>query len=293
MPPAETLLDHLAAAQKERASLATGATGGALRLEWAQRGCTHAVLSPHWPTSVGGVPFSRVFGFRAQPACHADELMEGIVARGLDVIVETMPGPDEEPAARALRRFGYQLAWQVPWYGMGLDRSVLGLQVGTTKPTASEAERLAAIDVLLAAYAYPPPEAALWRTLYSHGLRSGANTVFATVHQGQPAGAALLHVRGDTALVDGAAVLPEHRGHGLHRALLGARLIKAFHQGARFAFSRTGDGSVSAVNLTRVGMSLMFRSTAWRRVSGLVCTKATTQTPIDHTLPRPPRDCAP
>jgi GNAT superfamily N-acetyltransferase len=68
---------------------------------------------------------------------------------------------------------------------------------------------------------------------------------------------------GQVALVDGAATLPEHRGHGCQAALLAARFQAARAEGARVAVSRTGAGSASQRNLERAGMRVCRRMEVW------------------------------
>ena len=58
---------------------------------------------------------------------------------------------------------------------------------------------------------------------------------------------------GEAALVDGAATLPEHRGHGCQTALLAHRFQTARAEGTRVAVTQTAAGSASQRNLERAG----------------------------------------
>jgi GNAT superfamily N-acetyltransferase len=68
---------------------------------------------------------------------------------------------------------------------------------------------------------------------------------------------------GEAAFVDGAATLPEHRGHGCQSALLAHRFEAARAEGARVAVTRTGAGSASQRNLERAGMRVCRRMEVW------------------------------
>jgi GNAT superfamily N-acetyltransferase len=68
---------------------------------------------------------------------------------------------------------------------------------------------------------------------------------------------------GETALVDGAATLPEHRGHGCQSALLAHRFQAARAEGACVAVTRTAAGSASQRNLERAGMRICRRMEVW------------------------------
>ncbi len=79
-----------------------------------------------------------------------------------------------------------------------------------------------------------------------------------------PIGVGVLHLAGATALIDGAATLPQYRGRGAQTALLGARLQYAREQGCAYAVSRTGRGSISQQNMEKLGLTVVTHSTAWR-----------------------------
>ncbi len=75
----------------------------------------------------------------------------------------------------------------------------------------------------------------------------------------------VLHLHHTSALVDGAATLPDYRGWGLQKVLLATRIRYAKEHGALHAFSRTGSGSISQANMHKLGMRMLVQSTAWRR----------------------------
>ena len=79
---------------------------------------------------------------------------------------------------------------------------------------------------------------------------------------------------GAAALVDGAATLPEHRGHGCQSALLVHRFEAARAEGARVAVTRTGAGSASQRNLERAGMRVCRRMEVWGRRGDRPCLPA-------------------
>ncbi|MEC3977410.1 GNAT family N-acetyltransferase [Amycolatopsis sp. H20-H5] len=74
--------------------------------------------------------------------------------------------------------------------------------------------------------------------------------------------AAALSVHGTTAVLGGAATLPEHRGEGAQRRLLAHRVAVAAGLGCRLAVATAAPDSPSAANLARSGFRLHLRP-AW------------------------------
>lgn len=76
-------------------------------------------------------------------------------------------------------------------------------------------------------------------------------------HRGsEPAGVGVVAVRGAHALLGQVSVLPAHRGHGVHRALLIHRLHRARAAGATVAFATCAPSGPSLGNLRRLGFAI-------------------------------------
>jgi GNAT superfamily N-acetyltransferase len=107
-------------------------------------------------------------------------------------------------------------------------------------------------------------QATYWRTFAEHGYTASGFHCFVAELNGVPIGAGVLHLAGATALVDGAATLPEYRGRGAQTALFVARMQYAREHGCGYAVSRTARGSVSQQNMEKLGLTVVTYSTAWR-----------------------------
>jgi len=102
-------------------------------------------------------------------------------------------------------------------------------------------------------------QARLRRTLQA--AAAAAQGLFVASVGGTDAGAGAVGISGDVAYLFGAAVLPAYRGHGVHRALVGARMAFGLTRGASRAALKTEPGSSAARSALRLGFEL----TALRR----------------------------
>ncbi len=79
------------------------------------------------------------------------------------------------------------------------------------------------------------------------------SSCFAAFEGGRPVGVGVVSAHGRIAVLSGAAVLAEKRGHGLHLALTAARLSWARERGCDLAAAVTGAGTASQRNLEKAG----------------------------------------
>ena len=80
---------------------------------------------------------------------------------------------------------------------------------------------------------------------------------------GVPAGAAVLSIHGDAGYLAAGSVLPEHRGRGLHAALIAARLQRCRARQCRLVSVGAAWGSQSQRNLQRAGLVLTHVKSIW------------------------------
>lgn len=107
----------------------------------------------------------------------------------------------------------------------------------------------------------PAPVPAAWRALEAPLAAAPHHHRFVAELRGRPVGAASLHVHRHVGWLRAATVLPDARGLGVQRALIGARLAHAVAVGCDDAGSLADVGGVSAANLGRLG----FEEVAVRR----------------------------
>ncbi len=241
------------------------AVGQRFGFEVVQHDNATAVFAHHWPHSAHSLPFNRIFDYLAPQSAPQDLLLDRLVDEAIDAVIEVLPGPHQPATARILGAYGFEPAWQVPWLYLPLA------EVGDSAPSDTLIHKTGPSDlaqvarVLGAGYGYEGAERAAWQTVAQFGYQAPGFACFVATQDQQAVAAGILHLDQNSALVDGAATLPDYRGRGLQKALLVERLRYAKRQGATHAFSRTGAGSISHANLEKVGMCLLVRSTAWRR----------------------------
>lgn len=80
---------------------------------------------------------------------------------------------------------------------------------------------------------------------------------------GRPAGTGGLLVSAGAAGLFSGAVLSRHRGHGLQKALIAARILYGMGRGVRVFFSQTHENQVSAANLAELGFRRRWRIVHW------------------------------
>lgn len=100
----------------------------------------------------------------------------------------------------------------------------------------------------------PDPLASAWQALEAPLARFAHQHHFLAERDGKPVGAAALYTQHRVGWLRSATVLREARGLGIQRALLAARIEKARRLGCDLVGSLADAGSVSAVNLERVGL---------------------------------------
>jgi len=108
-------------------------------------------------------------------------------------------------------------------------------------------------SVIAAAAGLPEPVPAAWRALEAPLADAAHHHRFVAELDGRPVGAASLHVHRRVAWLRAATVLPDARGRGIQRALIGERIAHAARLGCDMAGSLAESGSVSAANLERLG----------------------------------------
>jgi GNAT superfamily N-acetyltransferase len=129
----------------------------------------------------------------------------------------------------------------------------------------AEAEAFAALAVRAVGAPPPglppsPPDAdRVWAAICRLGI---ARCYFAE-RGGVPCAIAMSVRAGALEIVDGAATLPEHRGHGCQAVLLSRRFHDARAEGVRVAVTRAAAGSPSHRNLERAGMRVWRRMEVW------------------------------
>jgi GNAT superfamily N-acetyltransferase len=235
--------------------------GNPFGFELLARDPSTAVLARNWQVEPNQVPFSRVFNYVAPAVGSEDTFLEAVLTAEPNLVVETNPGQTDTETHLWTR--GLREVWRIPWMHTPLNPTLAEIPPNVKRvPTG----RLAGFsDVLARGYGYQGIQQNQWQNFFERGFASDNFHCFWVMSGNVSVACGVVFIAGRFALVDGASTLEAHRGKGLQKDLLRARLAFARQQGCEYAFSRTARGSVSQANLEAVGMSLAWESKAWRK----------------------------
>jgi MOSC domain-containing protein YiiM/GNAT superfamily N-acetyltransferase len=166
---------------------------------------------------------------------------------------------------------GWVLADDPPWPGAAVDSTLAryAIEVPDGIPS-SDGIRIRELprteigpwaDVIVAASDIPETVATAWRDLEPHLALVAHHHRFVAEVNGQPVGAASLHLHHQLGWLRAGSVLASHRGRGIQRALISHRAAHARRLGADLVGASALEGSASAANLERLG----FRRVGTRR----------------------------
>jgi hypothetical protein len=97
-------------------------------------------------------------------------------------------------------------------------------------------------------------------------IASGKDVIALTAFEnGEAVATGAMIVQGELASLFAGSTLTEHRGEGLHRALVADRLARAREGGARYARTSAPIGSPSEANFRAAGMTVLYTRTLWER----------------------------
>lgn len=225
---------------------------------------TTSALAKRWPSTTAGIPFSRVFGLVNDSKSDLIQVLQGCLARGIDVVAEIPAHRVESETISSLAKLGFRPSWEIPWLHVHVDKIMGSVPVGLTTRLLFPDEMSTFADIFVQGYGHPPETASAWHNYIQHGYSTESLYCFGVEVEGVLAAAGALHLSGDTALLDGATTLPQYRRRGAQGALLQARVRFAAEHGCRFAFSRTAMNSPSHRNMMAVGMAHLASSQAFR-----------------------------
>jgi ribosomal protein S18 acetylase RimI-like enzyme len=204
------------------------------------------------------VGFNRAFDVDARDPASVKALAAALRNAGRRALLEIAPISIGEIQRRELAAARLAKLWTVVTLrcDLGAIRPEVAHGVVVRGVAVDEADRFG----LLAARSYEMAEA---EALWSAYARVALASCYIAEMEGVPTGVGFMCCWGDDAFLDGAATLPEYRQRGCQTALLAHRLREARALGARGAFSRTGEGSLSQRNLERAGFRVIQRMEVW------------------------------
>lgn len=214
--------------------------------------------------SASGLPsprFNRLVGMTAGEAPLLADILAWYGERKVSPRVEIRPGHLDAALADRLAEAGFrQTAFHASLFGRamegaGPDRIIRPVET----PEAMEAF----LAAYLAGWGFPAAihEGAKANMRGWLGL-PGWNLYLAEA-DGQPAATAILHVQDGIGYLADACVHPDHRGRGLHSALLAHRQREAVRLGAAWLCSQADFASTSHRNMERAGFRLLHTQSEW------------------------------
>jgi GNAT superfamily N-acetyltransferase len=241
------------------------ARGAGVAVQAQAIGAATSLTCAEFPADIG---FNRAFDVDAREPGVTRALVDRARALGRRPLLEIVAGSVGDGEREQLGALGLARLWSVVALRLDLELfvPVPREQVRVRSASPDEAEAFAALAVR--AYGAPPggvpaASAAAGVRMWTAFCRLGRARCFFAERHGVACAIGMYLCAGEAALVDGAATLPEHRGHGCQSALLVHRFEAARAEGARVAVTRTGAGSSSQRNLERAGMRVCRRMEVW------------------------------
>ncbi len=216
-----------------------------------------------------GSPFNKVAGLGfggVPPEAALGAIEEAFAVRGAPVQIELAHLGDPAIGALLTGR-GYRLTSFENVFGLALTDAPERVAPPEIEVRPSGDEEFEAwLAVVTEAFARPDdqgvppheqfPDEVLTRA--ERDLAAAGAIRYIALRDGGIAGAASFRVETDIAQLTGAATAPEHRRHGVHTALLSARLADAAEAGCKIAVVAAQPGSRSQQNIQRQGFDLLY-----------------------------------
>jgi len=200
--------------------------------------------------------FNSVQGTSSETIAHLESIEALYAAHGLKPAFEVVPSRLTEGLGFAIARRGYAM---VEFHaGLACHPEPVAAPTLVVKEVSFD-ERFA--DLYLACWEESEPE-----VVKAGVMGWGANTCFrffVAYVDGHEAGAALLDLRGTTALLGSAGTLPSQRGRGVQAALIARRISEAALAGCDLLVGGAYFGTSSMRNQLRAGLALAFTRGIW------------------------------
>jgi GNAT superfamily N-acetyltransferase len=203
------------------------------------------------PGSSGG-HFNYGYGFCDEQIEHIPALIEWYAA-GAGGSFELAPGREIAQTAKLLAAAGYvQTGFHATFAGPAemANAPSAGVEV---RPVEGEDDLKIFADVYHLGWAITG-----FRIPMKPWLTAPGWSLYLARCDGEPAGMAIVYVRGEDAYLADSAVDPRFRGRGVHRALLDRRCDDARAAGATRIFSGANFLSTSCRNMLRKGLVLLY-----------------------------------
>ncbi|HEY5107048.1 MAG TPA: GNAT family N-acetyltransferase [Caulobacteraceae bacterium] len=223
-------------------------------------GEAYAFRARHLPIS----SFNRVVGLTDANAGDVGPLIAWFAEADVNGRFEIAPGGHAQAVRRALAAAG--------WAHSDFHATLFGAPGTAQNPAMGvsvEVVDAGTLEAFLDAYA------AGWAVTEREGFKANVRgwlgqpgwTLYLGRHEGQPAGAAILHVSNGVGYCADSSVDPAMRRKGVHLALLHRRSADAAQAGCDLICAQAAFLSTSHRNMVRAGMALLYSQAMWTRAA--------------------------
>jgi GNAT superfamily N-acetyltransferase len=234
--------------------------GNPLGVEFQHHQQSSALMARHMLSE----HFNRAVGFSDNTLDEATRALEWYDTNAVAARFDIIPGFATSKLTELLHSKGYRQ--------VGSHTTLVGFaDLPGATPADVQTEQVGSADVELFVEAYT----SAWQTPAAVVPRMRENIrrwvevpgwkLYIARYNGQLAGAAILYLHERSAYLADAAVDPQLRGHGVHRALLDRRCEDAYAASAEVVFSQARFLSASYRNMLRKGLSPLYTQALWRR----------------------------
>ncbi len=209
--------------------------------------------------------FNRVAGLTDDHANEIPELIDWFDSRGIAATFEVNPTIECPAVLAALAAAGFR---HTGFHALVCGSATAEPAIPPPDVTTEDVTR-DTLDDFLAAYArgWSVPEPDGFKRNVRGWLGQPDWHLFLGRLGGRPAGAAILFIYGGMGYCADSSVDPDHRGHGVHQALLTRRIHAAYNLGADLVCAQAAFASTSHRNMIRVGLATLHTKAVWTRPS--------------------------
>ena len=207
--------------------------------------------------------YNSVLGVGPETIEHLDAICTLYDAYGVKPSLEIVPSRMSEELGKELARRDFAMLEFHAGLARPLDEhdTSVVLPEGVTVEVTQDIEQF--LDVYLEGWGHTGEAATEAKVSMRGWTKNPSWTLYLARLEGEPAGAGVLDLRGDTAMLGSASTRPSCRGRRVQQALIDRRRADAAGAGATLVVSGAYFGTTSMRNQLRSGFSMAFTRGIW------------------------------
>ena len=211
--------------------------------------------------------FNRVIGLIPEDSELLDDILLFYSKQGVGYRIDISPyRVNAQLLAHLAKRGLQQSLFQTQLYSiLPLEPPSVSPSITIREVTSQELELFSKVYIAGFREALRGSEAMIQRLGTAVRMLYGSSgwSIFLALVDEEPAGAGLLYVQDSIASLAGGATLPAFRQKGCQTALISHRITRAMAEGCSLLVGQAGVGSVSQMNMERVGLRVAYTRTMW------------------------------